>query len=260
MIHRRKEMRVNDDGEFCQLEVKLRDRGDGPELSICGTAGYVLTEEQAVEDAHDCWASYFDECESCGTDSVKEMTGRTFEDGDEFAEYVTSVDGEYAGLDVVAEEDGKVFVCHSCGQIREEIARFFPEAVQFFRFHLNNMHAGCEHQDARGETFQNNPGAECLECGWKLGHGWHRRELPAAVIEWAKTGAGSAPSEPHYVAGPQWTVTGFRRKAGAEGHRERFVLNGAAPDNDAAVERAHRVLQDRYEHIQVRSVQEVEQA
>jgi hypothetical protein len=125
---------------------------------------------------------------------------------------------------------------------------------------LNNMHAGCTHQDARGETYQDNPGAECLECGWKLGHGWHSRELPAAVIHWAKTGEGHAPSEPHYIAGPQWTVTGTRRKAGAEGEPERFRLNGAAPDNDAAAERAHRVLQDRYEHILVRSVREVEQS
>ena len=259
VISKRQEMRVNDEGEFCRLEVELRDQGNGPELSICGTAGYVLTEEQAKQEAHEFWASYFDEVERCGSESIEEMTGRTFADGDEFADYNAEVDGELSGLDVVAEEDDKVFVCHSCGQIREELARFFPEAHQFFRFHLNNMHAGCEHQDARGETYQTDPGAECLECGWKLGHGWHSRKLPEAVIHWAKTGEGNAPSEPHYVAGPQWVVTGTRRKAGAEGEPESFRLNGAAPDNDAAAERAHKVLGDRYEHIQVRSVREVEQ-
>jgi hypothetical protein len=257
VIHRRKEMRVNDDGEFCRLEVELRDQGRGPELSICGTAGYVLTEKQAELEAHEFWASYFDEVERCGTESIEEMTGRTFEDGDEFADHIANVDGELSGLDVVAEEDGKVFVCHSCGQIRDEIARFFPEATQFFRFHLNGMHAGCVHQDARGETYQNNPDAECLECGWKLGHGWDHRELPEAVVEWAKTGKGNAPSEPHYIAGPQWVVTGLRRKAGSEGEPEKFKLNGAAPDNDAAAERAHKVLAERgYEHIKVTSVKE----
>jgi hypothetical protein len=254
-------MRVNDAGEFCQLEVELRDRGDGPELSICGTAGYMLTEEQAEQEAHDFWASYFDECESHGSDSIEEMTGRTFEDGDQFAHYVTSVDGAYAGLDYVGEHDGKVLVAHSCGQIRAEIAEFFPEATQFFRFHLNHMHAGCEHQDARGETFQNSPEAECLECGWKIGQRWHRRELPEAVVHWAKTGEGTAPSEPHYIAGPQWVVTGFRRPAGAIGRPERFKLNGAAPDNDAAAERAHRVLSEQgYEDIRVTGVEEVTQA
>jgi hypothetical protein len=264
VIHRRKEIRVNDDGEFCRLEVELRDQGRGPELSICGTAGYVLTEKQAAQEAHEFWASYYDECSwsECHADEVdgiEQMTGRKFEDGDEFADHIAEVDGELAGLDVVAEEDGKVFVCHSCGQIREELARYFPEVHQFFRFHLNGMHAGCIHQDARGETYQNNPDAECLECGWKLGHGWDHRELPEAVIEWAKTGEGNAPSEPHYIAGPQWVVTGFRRKAGAEGEGERFKLNGAAPDNDAAAERAHKVLLERgYEHILVTGVTAVE--
>ena len=29
--------------------------------------------------------------------------------------------------------------------------------------------------------------AKCPDCGWKLGHGWHRRELPAEVVEWAES-------------------------------------------------------------------------
>jgi hypothetical protein len=254
VIHRRKEMRVNDDGEFCRLEVELRDQGHGLELSICGTAGHVIDAEQARQDARESWVSFFED----QPDEIVELNGRLgveLYDAEEAADYVISVDGEYHGLDVVAEEDDKVFVCHSCGQIREEIARFFPEAAQFFRFHLNGMHAGCIHQDARGETYQDNPDAECLECGWKIGHGWDHRELPEAVVEWAKTGKGNAPSEPHYVAGPQWVVTGFRRKAGAEGRDERFTLNGAAPDNDAAAERAHKsLLAHGYEHVMVTSV------
>ena len=72
-------------------------------------------------------------------------------------------------------------------------------------------------------------------------------------------GQGCAPSEPHYIAGPQWIVTGFRREVGAEGEGERFTMNGAAPDNDAAAERAHRALLERgYEHVLVTAVRAVD--
>lgn len=255
--HRRTARQIDHEtNEWCQLEVELRDRGEGLELSICGTAGCVLDREQARQEAHDSWVSLFEDQpeEIIG---LNERFGLELHDAEGAADYVISMDGEYHGIDVVDEQGSKVFVCHSAGQIREEISRYFPEAAQFFRFHLNHMHAGCEHQDARGETYDANPGAECLECGWKLGHGWHSRKLPEAVIHWAKTGKGHAPSEPHYIAGPQWMVTGTRRKVGAEGEPECFRLNGAAPDNDAAAERAHKVLQERaYEHIMVRSVRE----
>jgi hypothetical protein len=36
------------------------------------------------------------------------------------------------------------------GQIREELARWFPEAARWLPWHLNNLNAGCEHQDALG--------------------------------------------------------------------------------------------------------------
>lgn len=83
--------------------------------------------------------------------------------------------------------DGKMRRAHSFGQIREELTRFFPEFVQFFRWHLNDMHAECEHQEARGETWTTHPNAQCPDCGYKLGHAWTYRELPADVIQWART-------------------------------------------------------------------------
>jgi len=148
-------------------------------------------------------------------------------------------------------------VAHSCGQLREELTRFFPEVVPFFRFHLNGLHAECEHQQARDESYATHPNAECLECGWKLGHGWHYRELPPEVIHWAKTGAGSAPSEPLYIAGPQFVVTGTR--CPGIGDSESFKLNGAAPDDAAAKEQARKVLYEHgYEHVHVYKAKRVD--
>lgn len=50
-------------------------------------------------------------------------------------------------------------------------------------WHLNDTHAECVHQEERGETWEKNPSAVCPECGWKLGHGWSRREVPESVIK-----------------------------------------------------------------------------
>lgn len=65
-------------------------------------------------------------------------------------------DGPLHGLDVDGKaDDGRPAVVESCGQIREELGRWFPEAVPFFRYHLNGMNAGCAHQ---------------RELGWGPGH------------------------------------------------------------------------------------------
>ena len=92
------------------------------------------------------------------------------------------VDGEYHGLDVHKEEDGRVYLLESCGQIREDLQRWFPQLVPLFPWHLNDMHAECEHQEARGETWSTHPNAECPDCGYTLGSAWKRRELPAEVL------------------------------------------------------------------------------
>ncbi len=51
------------------------------------------------------------------------------------------------------------------------------------RWHLNDMRAECEHQQARGENWTNSPSATCPECGWKLGHGWLTEAVPADVLD-----------------------------------------------------------------------------
>ncbi len=52
------------------------------------------------------------------------------------------------------------------------------------QYHLNDMHAECEHQEARGETYATHPSAICPDCGYSLGSKWLKRDLPANVIAW----------------------------------------------------------------------------
>jgi len=243
---KRTETRVKN-GEFCRLEIELREHNGLQTLSICGTAGVVLSDRDAKREALAFWEGYFEE-EPYQVGDLNERFGRRFRSPASAARFVLDCDGQYHGLDVVDVEDtDAVYVAHSCGQIREELARFFPEAVPFFRFHLNNMRAECVHQEARGESYKTHPGAECLECGHKLGHSWDQRKLPQAVIHWAETGEGHAPSQPHYIAGPQWVVRGERRELGALGHFAWFQMNGAAPTASAACERARQHLEWQYE-------------
>ena len=167
--------------EFCQLEIRLV----GERFTICGTAGVVLSEREARRESRDFWTSFFEEADNLA--EFNERWGRRFRSPEGAARHLIGCDGDFSGLDVVREDDGEVYVAHSCGQIRDEIADFFPEAVPYFRWHLNDLHAECEHQEARGESYHTHPGAECPDCGWRLGHGWHKRELPEHVVEWAET-------------------------------------------------------------------------
>ena len=51
------------------------------------------------------------------------------------------------------------------------------------KWHLNDMHAECEHQEALGITCRTDPCATCPVCGYKLGSGWTVREVPQDVID-----------------------------------------------------------------------------
>lgn len=171
--------------EYCELELRLNDG----RLSICGNAGYVCSERAAKREALEFWESFFEESPE-ELRAMNERLGRQFRTPRGAAKFVLECDGDYHGLDVVHEDDGEVYVCHSCGQIRDEIARFFPEAAAYFKWHLNDMRAECEHQEARGETWQTHPEAKCPDCGYVLGSKWLKRELPADVITWAETFGG----------------------------------------------------------------------
>ena len=57
-------------------------------------------------------------------------------------------------------------------------------------WHLNDMHAECEHQRALGWTYDTHHGTEldefeghpCPVCGYHIGSSWLKVELPASVI------------------------------------------------------------------------------
>jgi len=168
--------------EFCELTIRLHDG----RFTLSGTAGVVLTERQGRREALEYWESFFEESPG-ELIAMNERFGRQFRTPRGAAKFVLECDGEYHGLDVVDGDGNDVYVCHSCGQIRDEIARFFPEAVPYFAWHLNDMRSECEHQEARGETYQTHPGEVCPDCGYKLGSGWTKRELPAEVVTWAET-------------------------------------------------------------------------
>lgn len=171
------------DGQFCVLEIELDEREPGkPELSICGTAGRIATREAAGQEALDYWTSFFDENPSEKMRLIENE--KRYMTDEEAASYVLAVDGEFHGLDVSREDGDKVYLADSFGQIREEIAEFFPEAVPYFKWHLNGMRAGCAHQQA---DIKYEIGAVCEFCGYKYGSAWLYEPLPADVIGWAKT-------------------------------------------------------------------------
>jgi hypothetical protein len=55
------------------------------------------------------------------------------------------------------------------------------------RWHLNDLHAECEHQQARGITYQSDPANVCEVCGYKIGSAWTSRTVPQDVIEFLQS-------------------------------------------------------------------------
>lgn len=166
-------------GEWCEVKIELRDS----RLSICGSAGNVLTSTNAKREAFRFWESYFQDDPGALADMARDHGRRTPRSA---ALYVLACDGDYHGLDVPREEGHKVYVTRSCGQIVDDIKAWFPEVEPYLKWHLNDMHAECEHQEARGETFTTHPKAVCPDCGYAIGTAWLRRELPAEVVAWAE--------------------------------------------------------------------------
>lgn len=55
------------------------------------------------------------------------------------------------------------------------------------RWHLNDLHAECEHQQLFGWTWNTHPCVPCPVCGYKLGTAWTFREVPKSVIEFLES-------------------------------------------------------------------------
>lgn len=55
------------------------------------------------------------------------------------------------------------------------------------QWHLNELHAGCEHQRAMGwekDGYDKHPSESCPVCGYQYGTAWNFVPIPDDVIEW----------------------------------------------------------------------------
>ncbi len=50
------------------------------------------------------------------------------------------------------------------------------------RWHLNDMHAECEHQRILGWRYDTHQGQKCPVCGYEIGTKWIKEKLPQYVI------------------------------------------------------------------------------
>lgn len=90
----------------------------------------------------------------------------------------------------------------SCGQIDTHLRQFDYKmkfatgwSEELFRkfldvwdkWHLNDMHAECEHQEKLGWTYKTHEGQKCPECGYEIGTVWTRREVPEDVLTFLST-------------------------------------------------------------------------
>jgi hypothetical protein len=234
-----------EEGRWCRLEVTLKtdeEGGGSPttggsrtrttegSLSICGSEGRIVDGDSLREEALQYWIGYFEDAPESVVDMLKrfkEDMMRWLKEGMELEEaaarVVLEVDGEFHGLDIEDEmseaekgEDGSYLVVESCGQIREELVEWFPEVKPWIKWHLNDMKAGCEHQEEMGwgggrdvaldrasctpvqlevldsrkdekfqaEIFKGCLGAPCPKCGYRYGTQWKKRALPEGVVEW----------------------------------------------------------------------------
>lgn len=163
---------------WCSVDLELKEG----RFSMSGSEGEIVTEKQARKMALEYWVSFFEESPA----ELYEMNRRhdkQFRSAKSAARYVLEIDGEYHGLDVEQEEDGKIYLVESCGQTREAIAEFFPELVCLFPYHLNDMHAGCQHQQAlKTAGYGVKTGDVCRICQYSNGSAWLTNDLPADVV------------------------------------------------------------------------------
>jgi hypothetical protein len=149
---------------FCTLEVELReDHLSRPVLSICGVEGEILKRNAAKKHSLSYWESYFED-QPGEIQSMNKRFNKRFTSARGAAKFVIATDGEFHGLDVVSEDDKEVMICNSCGQIRDSLADFFPEAIPFFQYHLNNCNAGCTHQKALGWGYKRDIALTAFDC------------------------------------------------------------------------------------------------
>lgn len=109
-----------------------------------------------------------------------EVRIRMLEDGFK----VLAMDGE------VHDSRKRLYSLVRAGQCLDEILAMVPSDrmreihAVWKRWHLNDMHAGCEHQRAfESEPYDRHAGEVCPVCGYEYGTEWKREELPQSVID-----------------------------------------------------------------------------
>ena len=156
---------------------------DNGKLSITGTTGKWISDKAAKREAFRYWVSFFEDDPAQIYDMKKRFPEFKGYSPKSAARFVLAVDGQFHGLDIDHEDNGRIYIVESGGQIPAELAAAFPQIVPLLPYHLNDMHAECQHQEARHETWTTHPGAVCPDCGYKLGSAWLKRELPQVVID-----------------------------------------------------------------------------
>jgi hypothetical protein len=190
---------------WCEIEIMLNDG----RLSITGSEGSIIFSEDAKEQAILFWESVFEEDRESAVRIVREHGPDLIEPKNLeriAAETVVQVDGEYHGLDVHKQDGDRIFLMESCGQITDQLKRWFPELADLLPWHLNYMKPGCQHQESFGwgrgtqiqvqwewlvdgskytanEVYHDSINAPCPECGYRFGSSWLKRELPVWVTE-----------------------------------------------------------------------------
>ena len=172
----------SNDKQWTEATVEI----ENGRLSICGAYGRILSDRQAKREAFYYWTSFFEEDPS----EIYEMRKRCPQfkgySPKAAARFVIASDGPFHGLDVHKEDESGVWIVEGCGQCVEEMQAAFPQIAPLLPWHLNDLHAECAHQEKRGETYKNDGGIVCPDCGWKCGHEWCKRELPDAIVALAE--------------------------------------------------------------------------
>jgi hypothetical protein len=167
---------------WCELQVRIEPRKGMAtgHFSICGAEGEIHSCASARRQALEYWEGFF---EGSPNDlrELGERFDRRFKTPRAAARFVLETDGEYHGLDAYKVTESKVYTVSSCGQIREEIAEFFPEAVPYFKWHLNDMRVS----KVRTETVTDAHGRVSIR-EVPEGASWEREELPPEVLAWVE--------------------------------------------------------------------------
>jgi hypothetical protein len=158
-------------GKWCRVEIEL----DAGRLSICGSYGEIITAKKGKATAKEYWRSFFEDSpEELGA-MQQRFPNTCLHTPKQGAAFVVKTDGEFHGLDISKREGDLLLIEHGGGQCVDEIAQWFPEVAPYLKYHLNDMNAACEHQEA---------------LGWHSCQGYHKegetcaepQRLPMAII------------------------------------------------------------------------------